>query len=150
MWEELIDHKKLPFMAMLRNLRNVIIAGISNQHHQWVIGRLTDERAVVNSRQFPFRFFSAYEVLNQLETREIAKPLMKGVIKGSNPLKKIRKVKETPSSESRGDKEIQKCSGHSIENSNQTQRQTNQRQHYRLVQCGKFYEQTLYVGSRSW
>ncbi len=95
-WEELIDHKKLPFMAMLRNLRNVIIAGISTKHHQSIIHRLTDERSVVNSRQFPFRFFSAYEVLNQLETNSKVKPLMKGVIKGSNPLKKIRKVKEIP------------------------------------------------------
>ena len=95
-WEELIDHKKLPFMAMLRNLRNVIIAGISNKHHQFITGRLTDERAVVNSRQFPFRFFSAYEVLNQLENRETVKPMMRGVMKGSNPLKKIKKVKEIP------------------------------------------------------
>jgi telomerase protein component 1 len=27
-WEELIEHKKLPFMAMLRNIRNLIFAGI--------------------------------------------------------------------------------------------------------------------------
>lgn len=66
-WEELIDHKKLPFMAMLRNLRNLIIAGISQKHHQWVLNKLRDERAVVNSQQFPFRFFSAYEVLGDLE-----------------------------------------------------------------------------------
>ncbi|KAI8493689.1 Telomerase protein component 1 [Branchiostoma belcheri] len=66
-WEELIDHKKLPFMAMLRNLRNMLTAGISPKHHGWVLRKLTDEGAVINSRQFPFRFFSAYEVLNQLE-----------------------------------------------------------------------------------
>ncbi|XP_066270990.1 telomerase protein component 1-like [Branchiostoma lanceolatum] len=66
-WEELIDHKKLPFMAMLRNLRNMLTAGISSKHHSWVLRKLTDEGAVINSRQFPFRFFSAYEVLNQLE-----------------------------------------------------------------------------------
>ena len=32
-WEQLIDHKKLPYMAMLRNLRNMIKAGISERHH---------------------------------------------------------------------------------------------------------------------
>eukprot|EP00058_Branchiostoma_floridae_P011084 XP_002596572.1 hypothetical protein BRAFLDRAFT_128562 [Branchiostoma floridae] len=58
-WEELIDHKKLPFMAMLRNLRNMLTAGISSKHHSWVLRKLTDEGAVINSRQFPFRFFSA-------------------------------------------------------------------------------------------
>ena len=66
-WQDLIDHKKLPFMAMLRNIRNLILAGVSTKHHQWVIKKLNDEYAVVNSKQFPFRFFSAYEVLGGLE-----------------------------------------------------------------------------------
>lgn len=61
------DHKKLPFMAMLRNIRNMMKAGVSEKHHQWVIGKLTDEGAVVHSKQFPFRFFSAYTVLDELE-----------------------------------------------------------------------------------
>lgn len=29
-WEELIEHKKLPFMAMLRNIRNLIFSGTSD------------------------------------------------------------------------------------------------------------------------
>ena len=96
-WEELIDHKKLPFMAMLRNIRNLIIAGVSLAHHKWVIERLTDERAVVNSRQFPFRFFSAYEVLNQLENQSKMKPMPFPVQKRSiKPLKKPKKVKPLP------------------------------------------------------
>ncbi|WAR22045.1 TEP1-like protein, partial [Mya arenaria] len=66
-WQELLDHKKLPFMAMLRNLRNLIKAGISSKHHTGIIRRLTDDRQVINSKQFPFRFFSAYEVLEQLQ-----------------------------------------------------------------------------------
>lgn len=66
-WEQLIDHKKLPYMAMLRNLRNMIKTGISEKHHQWVIKKLQDEGAVINSKQFPFRFFTAYEVLAELE-----------------------------------------------------------------------------------
>ena len=41
------DHNKLPFMAMLRNLRNLIKAGISNKHHTKVIRRLTDEVCTV-------------------------------------------------------------------------------------------------------
>ncbi|XP_064629950.1 telomerase protein component 1-like [Lineus longissimus] len=66
-WEDLLDKKKLPFMAMLRNLRNMIDAGISKKHHGWVLKKLGDENAVSNSKQFPFRFFSAYEVLRGLE-----------------------------------------------------------------------------------
>ena len=54
-------------MAMLRNLRNMIKAGVSQKHHTWIIKKLTDDYAVANSKQFPFRFFSAYQVLEQLE-----------------------------------------------------------------------------------
>lgn len=56
-WESLINNKKLPFMAMLRNLRNMIKTGISDEHHKINIGRLTDERSIARSKQFPFRFF---------------------------------------------------------------------------------------------
>ncbi|ETE70003.1 Telomerase protein component 1, partial [Ophiophagus hannah] len=50
-WEELIDSRKLPFMAMLRNLRNILRSGDS----------------VIRSRQLPFRFLSAYKVILDLE-----------------------------------------------------------------------------------
>ena len=56
-------------MAMLRNLRNMIQAGIGAKYHAWVIKKLTDEGAVTHSKQFPFRFFSAYEVLTQMEEK---------------------------------------------------------------------------------
>ena len=69
-WQDLIDHKKLPFMAMLRNIRNLILAGVSAKHHQWVLRKLTDENEVMRSKQFPFRFFSAYQVLEVLEKEE--------------------------------------------------------------------------------
>jgi hypothetical protein len=51
-------------MAMLRNLRNLIITGISPEFHEIVINRLTDEKTVTNSRQLPWRFLSAYEAIN--------------------------------------------------------------------------------------
>ncbi|KAH9524948.1 hypothetical protein Btru_028330 [Bulinus truncatus] len=66
-WENLIDNKKLPYMAMLRNLRNLIKAGISTKHHNFVLRRLCDQKSVANSKQFPFRYFSAYVVLTELE-----------------------------------------------------------------------------------
>jgi telomerase protein component 1 len=63
-WQELLDHKKLPIMAMLRNLRNMIITGISPEHHDLVLNRLTDEKTIISSRQLPWRFLSAYEAIN--------------------------------------------------------------------------------------
>jgi telomerase protein component 1 len=62
-WEELMEHKKLPFMAMLRNIRNLILCGVKPKYHRWVQSKLRDENTIANSRQFPFRFFSAYEVV---------------------------------------------------------------------------------------
>jgi len=62
-WEELIEHKKLPFMAMLRNLRNLLFTGVHGRYHKWVMNKLTNEGTIANSKQFPFRFFSAYEVI---------------------------------------------------------------------------------------
>lgn len=63
-WEALMDRKKLPFMAMLRNLRNLLLTGISESHHAAVLARLTDERSIASSRQLPWQFLSAYEAIN--------------------------------------------------------------------------------------
>ncbi|KAA0719495.1 Telomerase protein component 1 [Triplophysa tibetana] len=65
-WENLIDRRSLPFMAMLRNLRNMITVGISEKHHSKILSRLTSKEAVIQSRQFPLRFLSAYKVIMDL------------------------------------------------------------------------------------
>ena len=62
-WEELIEMKKLPFMAMLRNIRNLIFTGVHPKYHRWVINKLTNENSIASSRQFPTQFFSAYEII---------------------------------------------------------------------------------------
>ena len=64
MWERLLDERKLPFMAMLRNLRNLLQTGVSAAHHATVVSKLADEATVAASRQFPFSFFSAYEAVS--------------------------------------------------------------------------------------
>lgn len=40
------DGKSLPFMAMLRNLRNMISVGISEKHHTKILNRLTSKVSV--------------------------------------------------------------------------------------------------------
>lgn len=59
-WEELIDSRKLGYMAMLRNLRNILEVGVSAGHIANVCAFLSDSEQVRRSRQFPFRFLSAY------------------------------------------------------------------------------------------
>ena len=69
-WEELIDSGKLGYMAMLRNLRNFLENDISRESLTDVANRLSDEREVIRSKQFPFRFLSAYREVKRVENKK--------------------------------------------------------------------------------
>lgn len=56
-WNELIAENRVGYMALLRNLRNIIKA---NADVDAVLDKLTNREAVRKSRQLPFRFYSAY------------------------------------------------------------------------------------------
>jgi telomerase protein component 1 len=62
----MIDSNKIPYMAMVRNLRNMIEVGISPDHHARIANIIEDPARVISSRMFPFRFFSAYQMLSKL------------------------------------------------------------------------------------
>lgn len=66
-WEELIDSQKLGYMALLRNLRNILEVNVSAESLEKVIRQLSDEKAVKNTKQLPFRFLSAYRELKDLQ-----------------------------------------------------------------------------------
>ena len=61
-WDELIQSGKVGYMALLRNLRNIIKSGADIEP---VLKVLSDPERVRKSRQLPFRFFSAYRMLEQ-------------------------------------------------------------------------------------
>lgn len=63
-WEGLIEGKKLGYMAMLRNLRNIINADPDNIAD--VYAKLSSEKEVARSKQLPFRFYSAYREVSRL------------------------------------------------------------------------------------
>jgi hypothetical protein len=62
-WEQLIESRRLGYMATMRNLRNMVEAGVSARHIEMVCAYLSNATAVANSRQLPFRFLSAYREL---------------------------------------------------------------------------------------
>lgn len=64
LWEALIP--TMGYMALIRNLRNFDEAGVSNEVAASVAARLRDPEKVAASRQFPFRFLSAYETAPNL------------------------------------------------------------------------------------
>lgn len=57
-WEAMTPD--LPYMAGIRNLRNMDEAGISDKVAAMLAARIADPRKVERSRQLPFRFLSAY------------------------------------------------------------------------------------------
>jgi len=62
-WESLLKEGKMGYMAMLRNLRNFIEAGIDKK---LFLPTLTDKERVLKSKQFPFRFLSAYKAVEEM------------------------------------------------------------------------------------
>lgn len=63
-WEALIPN--MGIMALIRNLRNFDEAGVSDEAAQLVISRLQDPEQIRKSRQFPYRFLSAYRAAPSL------------------------------------------------------------------------------------
>ncbi|NEU08015.1 TROVE domain-containing protein [Flavihumibacter sp. R14] len=59
-WEGLIDSGKIGYMAMLRNLRNILHAGVSPSHIEKVCETLSSAEQVTRAKQFPFRYLAAY------------------------------------------------------------------------------------------
>jgi hypothetical protein len=57
-WETVIPN--MGIMALIRNLRNFDEAGVSDKVANEVIAKISDPEVVAKSRQFPFRWYSAY------------------------------------------------------------------------------------------
>lgn len=68
-WDKLIVENKLGYMAMLRNLRNILNANPDNISK--VYDKLQDKQAVLKSKQLPFRFFSAYREVQNIGTSKV-------------------------------------------------------------------------------
>jgi hypothetical protein len=58
-WEAVIPN--MGYMALLRNIRNFVEAGVSNEVLKGVLAKLSDAGEVSRSKQFPFRFLAAYQ-----------------------------------------------------------------------------------------
>lgn len=68
-WEALIDSGKVGYMALLRNLRNIVAAQPRNIEKVWKT--IENPEAVRRSRQLPFRFLSAYREIGNAGSRAL-------------------------------------------------------------------------------
>ena len=74
-WEELIFSNKLGYMALLRNLRNILEAEVNQEALNKVCNYLSNAQAVAKSKQLPFRFLSAYRELKALNNGRVSQVL---------------------------------------------------------------------------
>lgn len=86
-WEKLIDSGKVGYMALLRNLRNIIKANPSNI--QQVYDIIQDPEHVRKSKQLPFRFLSAYKSVKDISGSKVLDVLENAVDASINNLPKI-------------------------------------------------------------
>ena len=67
-WSELIASGQLGYMALLRNLRNILNADVDVEIVKVIAERLSNRHEVMRAKQFPFRYFSAYKELKDVSS----------------------------------------------------------------------------------
>jgi hypothetical protein len=75
-WEELVLCGKLGYMALLRNLCNLLKTGqLSHEALGRVCDTLADARQVAKAKQMPFRFLAAYRELQAVASGQVGQVL---------------------------------------------------------------------------
>lgn len=64
-WRRLITEGRLPYMAALRNLRNMLDCGLDHESIMCVAAMISDPAQVKKARQYPYRYWSAYRSLSE-------------------------------------------------------------------------------------
>jgi len=77
-WEAILP--KMGYMAVLRNLNNFIKHGVNLE---LVLNKLTDPVAIQKSKQYPFRFYSAYKTIKDSSyTSEVNQNYVQAILSG--------------------------------------------------------------------
>lgn len=86
-WEALIDSSKVGYMALLRNLRNILQAHPKNVEK--VLRKIADPVAVSKSKQLPFRYLAAYKSVQGYATSKVFDALETAVRLSAENLPKL-------------------------------------------------------------
>lgn len=64
-WRRLVEEHKLGYMALIRNLNNILDANVDQDWiDTYLVSQIIDETAIIKSLMFPYRFYAAYKNLN--------------------------------------------------------------------------------------
>lgn len=69
-WTKLVKSDRLGYMALLRNLRNILSVKVDEEVIDMICKIISSQYAVKNSKQMPFRFYSAYKEAKTVITPE--------------------------------------------------------------------------------
>jgi len=70
LWTQLVTSGKVGYMALLRNLRNIISAGLDDDVvKKHVLDVISDPARVAKSKQLPYDFIEAYNIVKPLDGR---------------------------------------------------------------------------------
>lgn len=86
-WEELIASRRVGYMAMLRNLRNIL--NVNPDNLDQALNYISNPNAVKNSKQLPFRFLSAYKSVQGIGSSKVLDALEDAVDISVDNLPKI-------------------------------------------------------------
>lgn len=66
-WDALLKSKKLGYMALLKNVRNIVMSGVLNSKEasDELVKQLTNVQAIKKSLVLPFRFVTAYDEVSK-------------------------------------------------------------------------------------
>lgn len=78
-WKELITSRKIGYFALLRNLRNIILQ--SPDSVTAACEMLCDEGLIRKSRVLPFRFSTAFEEINKLDSSKTTRSVLVAIEK---------------------------------------------------------------------
>jgi len=73
-WETLVKENKLGYMACLRNLKNIVETDAKILPE--VLKIIKDPKKVLKSKQLPFRFFTAYKMMESVGSTKVNKVLL--------------------------------------------------------------------------
>ena len=71
-WTELVASGKLGYMALLRNIRNILEADVDDSMIKDVAERIGNAHEVLKAKQFPFRYLSAYRELRNVSNGKVS------------------------------------------------------------------------------
>lgn len=64
-WHRLVEDHKLGYMALIRNLNNILNSGVDQEWvDTYLVPQIVNDKAIIKSLMFPYRFFTAYKNLN--------------------------------------------------------------------------------------